>query len=77
MHRITLEEARAAQRTATHALQRLGSVASIGIVRTGTGYALKVNVREAVDIPVRIDGVPVRVEVTGPVHPLSRGRPAA
>lgn len=77
MHRITLDEARAAQRTAMQSLQGLGRAASVGIVRAGAGYALKVNVREAIDLPVQIDGVPVRVEVTGAARPLSRGRPAA
>jgi len=41
----------------------------IGITRIGEGYGLKVNLRTAagkgVELPDKVDGVPVKVEVVG------------
>lgn len=67
----TLDEARAAKAGALTAFSRLADVVGVGITRHVDGYALKVNLRappaEGVDLPASIDGVPVHVEVTGPV----------
>ena len=67
-----LEEARAAKRTARRLLETVNRVVAIGITRLGGEYAVKVNlsgpVAPGIEIPAEIDGVPVRVEVTGPVR---------
>ena len=67
----TLDEARAAKKTALGVFERLTTVAGIGITRSGQGYGLKVNVQcllpADVTVPKKIDGVPVRVEVVGPI----------
>jgi hypothetical protein len=69
---ITLQRARAAKATAKSELARVPQVAGIGLTKVGDDYALKVNLREAlprgVQVPKRIDGVPVCVEVVGPIR---------
>lgn len=69
----TLEAARAAKAAA---LSRFGSVAGvngIGLSRRGGGYALKINLESELDveIPDRIEGVEVIVEVVGKLRKLS------
>ena len=67
----TLEEARAAKRKAAQRLARVTQVNGIGVVRTGTGYGLKVNLAEPVEagvIPEAVDGVPLRAFVVGRIR---------
>jgi hypothetical protein len=72
MPRITLEKAQAAKQTAIRRFETLGEVVGVGITRVAGEYAVKVNLREPVDpgveLPTEIDGVPVRVEVTGTIR---------
>jgi hypothetical protein len=72
MANVTLDEARAAKPVVLKWFSRLGEVMGVGITRVSGEYAVKVNLREpvgpGVDVPSRIGGVPVRVEITGPLH---------
>lgn len=67
----SLEEARSAKKVAQVAFERLGKIAGIGITRSGEGYGLKVNVLRGFpsnqETPKEIQGVPVRIEVVGPI----------
>ena len=67
----TLEEARAAKKAALGVFERLTKVSGIGIRRSGRGYGLKINVPKVlpadVAVPEKIGGVPVRIEVIGPI----------
>ena len=67
----TLEEARAAKKTALGVFTRLAKVAGVGVTRSGKGYGLKVNLQQVlpddVTLPKEIEGVPVRIEVVGPI----------
>ena len=69
MPEISLEQARAAQQTA---LQRFKKLGSVGITRVHGEYALKLNLSvpivPGVELPADIDGVPLRVEVTGAIR---------
>ena len=66
---ISLEQARAAKKSAKTLLAALPGVVGLGITKVGEDYALKVNLSEelpqGVSAPERIDDVPVRVEVVG------------
>ena len=66
---VTLEQARAAKPLAAAAFQSLATVVDVGITRMGNGYGLKVNLQSQppgeTPLPAEIDGVPVKVEVTG------------
>jgi hypothetical protein len=68
----TLDEARAAKPKALAEFRRRASVVGVGITRIDGGYGVKVNLSSAPDpmirLPDSIDGVPVRVEVVGPVR---------
>jgi hypothetical protein len=68
---ITLEQARAAKKSAKALLAALPGVVGLGITKIGDDYALKVNLGAAlpsgVCAPERIDGVPVQVEVVGKI----------
>jgi hypothetical protein len=70
MRHISLERARAAKKTA---LQRFRKLGSVGITRVQGEYAVKLNLSEPIEpgvkLPSEIDGVPLRVEVIGPVRP--------
>jgi hypothetical protein len=72
MPRIPLNKAQAAKRSALRRFQKLGKVTGIGITRVRGEYALKVNLSEPVEpgtkVPTDIDGVPVRVEITGTIR---------
>jgi hypothetical protein len=69
MPHISLDQAQAAKRTARRRFEKLGKVTGVGITRVRGEYAVKVNLSEAIEpdteFPTDIDGVPVRVEVTG------------
>jgi hypothetical protein len=66
---ITLEQARAAKKSAKALLAALPGVVGVGITKIGEGYALKVNLDaqlpKGVSAPACIGDVPVRVEVVG------------
>jgi hypothetical protein len=66
----TLEAARRVKILAREVASRSGKVTGVGIARTGSGYAVKVNLRGAppTDLPRQIDGVSVVYEQTGPVQ---------
>jgi hypothetical protein len=68
----TLAQARAAKEEAQKVFGRLGQVVAVGITRMDGGYAVKVNLRlepeAGKEIPSDVDGVPVRVEVVGPIR---------
>jgi hypothetical protein len=66
----TLDEARAAKTEATNRFGALASVVGVGITRIGDGFGLKINVSEQpkVLLPTEVGGVPVQVEVVGPIR---------
>ena len=70
---VTLERAQAAKKTALRLFETVDSVVGVGITRLGGEYAVKVNlsgpVAPGTELPTEIDGVPVRVEVTGAIRP--------
>ena len=72
MPQISLVRARAAKRTALRQFEKLGKVTGVGITRVRGEYAVKVNLSEAIDpgveVPTDIDGVAVRVEITGTIR---------
>lgn len=76
--RRTLDEARSAKEPAREAFERLGEVAGIGITRCGEGYGLKVNLGQSfpadVETPAEIKGVPVKIEVVGPLKKRAGGK---
>jgi hypothetical protein len=67
-----LDEARAAKERAKAIFAEKASVVGIGITRIGDGYVVKVNLGAppAADagLPDIIDGVPIRIEVVGPIR---------
>jgi hypothetical protein len=73
MARVTLERAQAAKKTVLREFQAIGTVVGVGITRVEGEYAVKVNLREPVkpgtELPTEIDGVPIRVEITGSIRP--------
>lgn len=72
MPQISLDKAQAAKRIALRRFEKLGKVTGVGITRVRGEYAVKVNLSEpvgpGVELPTEIDGVPVRVEVTGTIR---------
>lgn len=73
MGHVTLDEARAAKTAALQQFQRLGEVVGVGITRVHDDYAVKINLSQPVgsdvELPTHVNGVPVRVEVTGTIRP--------
>jgi len=69
---VTIEQARAAKAAAQRYFEERGSVVGVGVTRVDGDYAVKINLREpladGIEIPAEIDGVPVRVEVVGPIR---------
>ena len=63
----TIDEARAAKAEASNVFGSLASVAGVGI---GEGYGLKINLVEKakVPLPTEIGGIPVQIEVVGPIQ---------
>jgi hypothetical protein len=76
MKSCSLEQARAAKGAAAKIFGRRLRVAGVGITSIGDGYGLKVNLVEAaagsMTLPTEVEGVPVTVEVVGPI---SKRRP--
>ncbi|MBI4589923.1 MAG: hypothetical protein HY725_13895 [Candidatus Rokubacteria bacterium] len=72
MSPVSLDDARAAKAKAMEIFGRLVVVVGVGITRIDGGYGIKVNLREqpapGVDLPQTVNGVPVRVEVVGPIR---------
>ena len=72
MPHVTLEKAQAAKKVALRLFETLDGVVGVGITRLGGQYAVKVNLSAPVapgtELPTEIDGVPVRVEVTGSIR---------
>ena len=69
MSPITLEEARAARRTALRLVETVDRVVGVGITRRWGEYAVKFNLSGRIDpvveLPTEIDGVPLQIEFTG------------
>lgn len=68
----TKDDARAQKVHAAEVFGQVGEVVGVGITRMSDGYGLKVNLRDepaaGVQLPEDVNGVPVRVEVTGPIR---------
>ena len=68
----TLSEARKAKPAAQKIFTGLVGEVAVGITRVGGKYGLKINLAAPpetdVALPKTIEGVPVRVEITGPVR---------
>ena len=75
MAKVTLERARTAKGPALEQFRTLGDVVGVGITRSGNDYAVKVNLSAplapGVVAPTEVAGVPVRVEVTGSLSPIT------
>ncbi len=73
MTQILLERAQAAKKVALRRFKKVASVTGVGITRVRGEYAVKLNLSEpsepGVKFPSDIDGVPLRVEVTGTIRP--------
>ena len=71
MESASLDQARAAKQHAADEFSRLADVVGVGITRVADGYGVKVNLRgqpkPGVELPKQIDGVPVHVEIVGPI----------
>jgi len=69
-----LQDARAAKEKAKVIFRRLGQVCGVGITRQGDVYAVKVNLEakpaRGTQLPQEIDGVPIVIQVTGPLRKL-------
>jgi hypothetical protein len=67
-----LDEARAAKERAKAIFAGKTSVVGIGITRVGDRYGVKVNLDAPpatdAEFPETIDGVPIRMEVVGPIR---------
>ena len=67
-----LEAARAVKERAKEIFSRYGSVNGIGLTRLGECYAVKVNFEseplDRASLPQNIEGVPVVIQVIGPLH---------
>ena len=78
MKSITLEEARAAKPVAEELFRGLAPAVSVGITKVAGGYGLKVNLSDqpAKDrhVATEVRGVPVRVEVVGPIKKRAAAR---
>jgi hypothetical protein len=68
-----LDQARAAKERAKAIFKGKASVVGIGIARIGDVYGVKVNLdtppKSDAEFPETIDGVPIRIEVVGPIRP--------
>lgn len=75
----SLQLARDAKAKTIEVFTEIAGSAAVGITRVGNRYGLKVNLVEPlpqnVTLPESVDGVPVRIEVTGRI--VKRPPPAA
>jgi len=71
MSTSTLDQARTAKAKAAKVFGAKAKVVGVGITEIGGGYGVKVNLSEApkpgTDLPDTVEGVPVQVEIVGPV----------
>lgn len=77
MKAATLAQARAAKEKLSRAVASRQEVNGVGITRAREGYAVKLNLSKDVGrdaLPMEVDGVPVQVEIIGPI---SKRRPNA
>jgi hypothetical protein len=69
MKSCTIEKARSAKARVAEMLRDEHGLTGVGITREGDSYAVKVNLDAApgtgLEIPSEMDGVPIRVEITG------------
>ncbi len=69
----SLDQARAAKAAAKRLLAGDINVVGIGITRIGEGYGVKINLTSeaapGAAPPAEVEGVPVEVEVVGPLRP--------
>lgn len=69
---LQLEAARQVKARAKEIFSQFGSVNGIGLTRLGDGYAVKVNFEseplDRANLPHDIEGVPVVIQVIGPLH---------
>ncbi len=67
-----LEKARETKPKALSLFSHLAQVNGVGITRVGDGYGIKVNLAqslpEGIELPEELDGVPVIVELVGPIR---------
>ena len=72
---VTLEKARQTKQRVTDLFGRYGKVVGTGIITVDDGYGIKINLLDepphGIVLPDRVEGVPVKVEVVGPVKPLA------
>ena len=72
MRQISLERAQAAKKAALQRFKKLASLTGVGITRVDGGYAVKLNLSKPIEpgvkFPTDINGVPLRVEVTGAIR---------
>jgi hypothetical protein len=72
MPEISLEKAEAAKQSALQLFRTIGNIVGVGITRVDGEYAIKVNLSEPVEpgteLPTEIEGVRVRVEITGVIR---------
>lgn len=72
MSQISLEQAQAAKKAALQRFRKLETLTGVGITRVGGKYAVKLNLSRpigpGVKLPSDIDGVPLRVEITGTIR---------
>ena len=67
-----LDRVRAAKARAHAVFSKLGDVVGVGITTIGSEYGLKINLASpppaSSKLPTEVDGIPVRVEVVGPIR---------
>ncbi len=73
---ITLAQARSVKAEVAATFKTIGKVVGVGITQIGDDFAVKVNLSEAPaadrEVPKRVDGVPIQVEVVGALKKRER-----
>jgi len=68
----SIDDARAAKAKALAIFEKIAQISSVGLVRKGDGYAVKVSLEQEMDDdavwPKEIDGVPVVVKTSGRIR---------
>ncbi len=71
---VTIEQARAASHAAEQRYNQFAPVVSVGITRIGADFGIRIGLAREPEgggrPPSHIDGVPIEVLVTGPIHAL-------
>jgi hypothetical protein len=77
MPEVTLGQAQAAKAAAVRRFRGVHQIVGVGITRVEGEYAVKINLSgpppEHVTFPPEINGVAIRVEVTGAIRPRGPG----